>query len=217
MDQVLIFGGLSDVGFPLSQHLLDCGVFTGSLSSAVTEEERKHEEDHELFLGRHALFCPERKVQSHTFTHLILADTLRLEQDKNELLKRRLNKLIANARDFRSILFLSSLDVQAASADALSGTPHPETESGKAANEMELFFVERLRQIKRKEALIFRIDLKMLSEQDSSKKMAHLIAGLMSENHTGLDVVCYQKRSDLHDPVNEKLRRLLPKSYWRWL
>ncbi|MCO7126683.1 hypothetical protein NIE88_13000 [Sporolactobacillus shoreicorticis] len=219
MEEALVFGGLSSIGFFLTERLLDAGIRVYSISSATSEEEKDREEENELFLGRNALFQCERDEQRAEGTYLILADTFRINRESNDRLKKRIRRLFVNLPQMQRVLFLSSLEVCGERAEEtwMKSPAHPISARGKAANEMELFFVNLLRKIKRKEAVIFRTDLNLISERADGEVIAALIIGLMKKDHEGLDAVHFKKGLDPNAAINKKLSSLLPQDYKKWL
>jgi nucleoside-diphosphate-sugar epimerase len=219
MEAALVFGGLSPTGFSLSKELLGEGVRVISVSSAVTEEEKEREEENELFLGRNALFRNARNKDWSEEAHLILADTIRINSDKLKALQSKINVQLKNTHQSQKILFLSSLEV---CGPLPIGTDekraaHPDSALGKAANEMELFFIQRLREMKKTAAVIFRTDLNLLSDRKGSEIIAALISGLIDMDHKGLDIVHFKKGLESNAPINDELRHLLPDKYKKFL
>lgn len=218
MEAALVFGGLSTTGFPLSKGLLGEGVQVISISSAVTAEEKECEEANELFLGRNALFQHARNKDWSEEAHLILADTIRMNPDELKVLKSKISVQLNNAHQSQKILFLSSLEVCGPLSNETDEkrAAHPDSALGKAANEMELFFVQRLHEMKKKAAVIFRTDLDLLSNQKGSEIIAALISGLIDMDHKGLDIVHF-KNGESNAPINDELRHLLPEKYKKFL
>ncbi|MET1248112.1 hypothetical protein ABWW58_04880 [Sporolactobacillus sp. STCC-11] len=218
MEAALVFGGLSPTGFPLSKGLLGEGVRVISISSAVTAEEKACEEENELFLGRNALFQHARTKDWSEESHLVLADTIRTNSDELKALKSKISSQLNHTHQSQKVLFLSSLEVCGSLSNETDEkrAEHPDSALGKAANEMELFFVHRLREMKKKAAVIFRTDLNLLSSQKGSEIIAALISGLIDMDHKGLDIVHF-KNGESNAPINDELRHLLPDQYKKFL
>lgn len=219
MEQALIFGGLSPFGFPISERLLEEGVYVMSVSSAVSTKEVEQEEENEFFLGRNVLFRSERQKGENSFGGMVIADTFRLDSERNKVLKDKIRNTLASSTSIHNLLFLSSLEVLGESDASLRDKVpvHPVSAIGNAANKMELFFVHLLREIRRKEAIIFRTDLNLLADRKKGKSIAALINGLLEIDHEGLDVVHYKSGQQPDAQVNEKIRGLLPDRYKTWL
>ncbi|MFT8312575.1 MAG: hypothetical protein ABF629_15570 [Sporolactobacillus sp.] len=219
MEEAMVFGGLSSIGFLLTERLLEAGVVVYSISSAVTDEEKDREEENELFLGRNALFHNDRDKPRSVAKHLILADTFRMKQESNDELKKKMGHLLTDSPQCQRVLFLSSLEVCGQHVDKKGKrrAACPTSVRGRAANEMELFFINLLHESKRKEAIILRTDLNLISDKCDGEIIAALINGLMEQEHEGLDVVHFKKGLDSNDAINEKLRSLLPRNYEKWL
>ncbi|MCO7174500.1 hypothetical protein ACFP7A_03675 [Sporolactobacillus kofuensis] len=215
MDQLLIFGGLSPFGYPITKYFLDEGVNVVSMSSAVTEQNREQEEENAFFLGRNALFHRQDEAKHMETDCIILADTLRMDTMESRALKEKINALFSKNLTYQRLVFLSYRTLRENDEEK---TIHDlESIEGLSKDAMESFFISLLREMKRKEAVIIRTHPDVLTIEEKSASMVRLIHGVLEKDHEGLDLVPYVRCEDAKAQSNDKMRSLLPDDYIKWL
>lgn len=153
MEQSLVFGGLSPIGFQICEQLLGEGISVQSCSSAVNDLERQFEEEQALFLGRNALFhhydasSPPLPFEAPA-GRLFFVDVIKSNAREQELVKERVKNIFDCLPQDKSysLNILSSLAVYGqVPGPVTEETPsRPDTLTGRLADEMETFFIERL-------------------------------------------------------------------------
>lgn len=221
MRRSLVFGGLSQRGGPLIEALLAEGRDVFSLSSAVNERERDLEAERELFFGRNALFKHVDELPSTRFEQMFLVDTLRIDPDERSLLAVKIKNTVVQAVEagVRSAVFLSSVAVYGVRGGRLSEKQpvRPDSDEGRALDEMESVFVRQLLHARKIKAAILRVDPvakrgeKRLGRvpDDEAMRIASLMVELANADFHGLEVVHFTN-DDRFDPAsNHKMMQLL--------
>jgi hypothetical protein len=215
MQETVVFGGLSAAGFSLSEAMLNSGNQVLSISSAVSKKEKEKEEDNQLYLGRNALFHHVPKgFDRCEGKPLIVADTFRINPEYNRALQEKLTLLLKTVRPIKRLIFVSSLESVQERNDyskvkAVAGS--------RVANDTEAFFIQVLKEIGQKDALIFRTDLNELMATKGGESAAGLFLGMLEAKHAGLDIVAYSSKAGAEAPINSGMRHLLPPPYHKLL
>lgn len=218
MNQVIVFGGLSVYGFPLSEALIENGNTVISISSALNLRERAEEEERELFLGRNALFRTVDHPKNQIREAFCIADSFRRDEAANRQLKAKLKPMLdAVARSSKEpAIFLSTLEVYDPNS-VYRGEKmmvRPVTDAGKRAAQMEHYFCSVCRDRARNKAAIFRTDLSQMKMRGSHTAL--LMAELIAAPFIGLQIFNYDGGSKSGEGCNQKLRDLFHEKF-DWL
>lgn len=214
MKRALVFGGLSPFGFFLSQELLEREWYVTSVSSAQTPHEKEIEDGRELCLGRNALFqVGKEEPEAAVYTCYFFVDTVRSDVGECRRNKDKLKKILVPGIKpaKQSVILLSSVDafekdVPPSSKDA---SPYPLTAEGRAARDMELFFVNELQCARLARSLIFRTQLNLLEGPKRVKRAAGLMADLAGTDFSGLNIVSLSDGLESDEPDYQRIRRMI--------
>ncbi|TGA97106.1 NAD(P)-dependent oxidoreductase [Sporolactobacillus shoreae] len=218
MKQVIVFGGLSAYGFPISEALAEKGNTVISISSALNSKEKAEEDERALFLGRNALFRTVDHPKNPIREAFCIADSFRRDESANRQLKAKLKPMLdaVAGSSKEPAIFLSTLEVYDPNSvyRGEKRVVRPITDAGKRAAQMEQFFCSACRDRARNKAAIFRTDLSQMKTRGSHTAL--LMAELIAAPFIGLQIFNYDGGSKSGEGCNQKLKDLFHEKF-DWL
>lgn len=209
MRHALVFGGLSSCGYRITENLLNCGITVYTLSSALSAAERESEEERSLFFGRNALFHRADKATTVPRAEMVyLLDMIRADPKARLQLKARMAAVFEQADRLATRFFfcLSSTGIYGGRTPDLRQQVLPETPEGFMANQMELFFIENVKNVRPEKAVIFRTDQ---AAERSDDQICRFAAQLPDASFSGIEVVHFFTNQPKSSAMNQKIVQLV--------
>jgi nucleoside-diphosphate-sugar epimerase len=209
LGKVLLFGGLSTLGKPIIEDLLNEGEEVVAVRSKASERLQIQEEDIEMLFGRNALFQSvdiQWMEEAQEVESVICLDSANYFSPEDfyvdeQVIIKRIKKCLETCSQLKSILVTSHIDIYGQPLGEVDErTPvSPDTDRGRHVDQIERGLIEALLQYKDKaraiQAIICRLpniytDEVMENESIYVKDAAKGICALLHSKHMpGIEVV----------------------------